>query len=62
MASENESTMSSFLERVIQSLTVNDAPRLKDLLRMAQSVEAPAQEQDMLQAISRRQLLGALLR
>jgi len=61
MTSENELTTSSFLDQVIQALTVNDAPRLTDLLQMAQRVEAPTQEQEMLQAISRRQFLFAML-
>jgi hypothetical protein len=58
---EDKVTMSSFLDRVIRALTVNDAPRLRDLLRMADSIEAQTQKQEVLQVISRRELLLALL-
>ena len=61
MADEDELTMSSLLEQAIWGLTVNDAARLRDLLRMLDKVEAPKQEQQLLQAISRKQLLAALL-
>lgn len=55
-------TMSSFLDRVIQALTENDAPRLRDLLRMTDRVEVPRPEHEVLQVISRRLLLSALLK
>ena len=61
MESEDTLTMGSLMERTIRALTVNDAPQLRELLRMADRVEAPRQGQQVLETISRRQLLAAVL-
>ncbi|HEX3472922.1 MAG TPA: hypothetical protein VHT28_17215 [Silvibacterium sp.] len=61
MADEVELTMNSLLEQVIGGLAMNDAPRLRNLLQMTDKVEAPKQEAQLLQAISRKHLLAAVL-
>ena len=61
MADEDELTMNSLLEEAIRGLAANDAARLRYLLSMTEKVKPPRQEQQLLQAVFQKRLLGALL-
>jgi hypothetical protein len=58
---QDEFTLAALIEQTICALTVNDAPRLQELLQRAETIRASAQSQQSLPSVPKRNLLAAVL-